>query len=75
MTHSVSSLTVAPPATATPRQCLGIAGAFSPEREAYEVVQAAYDRAVTLCRTQEINEIWPALREAKLRMLAAEVRQ
>ena len=28
MTHFETSLTVAPPATATPRQCLGIAGAF-----------------------------------------------
>lgn len=42
-------------------------------REAYETVQRAYDRAVTLTQTQEIARIWPALRSAKLRLLAAEM--
>lgn len=43
-------------------------------REAYEVVQAAYTRATTLQQTQKAHEIYPALREAKKRLLAAEVR-
>lgn len=40
---------------------------------AYEDVKRAYDRAVTLMQTQKIAEIWPALREAKFRLLEAEL--
>jgi hypothetical protein len=43
-------------------------------RQAYEDIKRRYDRAVTLCRTQEINRIWPSLRDAKTRWLAAEVK-
>jgi len=46
--------------------------AINEARAEYEAVQAAYDRAVTLCQTRQINAIWPALRTAKARLLAAE---
>ncbi|MEO1538507.1 MAG: hypothetical protein AAFR73_12340 [Pseudomonadota bacterium] len=46
----------------------------SEAKQAYDEVQRAYNKAVTLCRTKEINKIWPALCEAKTRWLAAELR-
>ena len=58
-----------------PRRCSCAGGAFWEAKEAYDEVKKAYDKAVTLCRTKEINKIYPALREAKTRLLAAEMRR
>lgn len=65
-----TAVDVAPAAVLPPvcRRC-----AISEAQQAYEDVQRAYDKAVTLCQTQKVGEIWPALRAAKMRLLSAEV--
>ena len=43
-------------------------------QEAYDAVKASYDRALSLRQAKLASEIEPALRSAKSRLLAAEVR-